>query len=188
VHRGTLIVITGPSGVGKGTVIQRLLSRIAERPALSVSVTTRAPRPGETEGVHYHFVTDPEFDRMIADGSLLEWAEIVGHRSGTPRRPVEQLLAAGRDVILEIDVKGAEQVRERVPDALLIFLEPPSLDVLEERLRGRGTETEAMIEDRLRLAAREVAEASWFHAVVVNDDADRAADEVAAIIEAFRTV
>jgi len=115
VHRGTLIVITGPSGVGKGTVIQRLLSRIAERPALSVSVTTRAPRPGETEGVHYHFVTDLEFDRMIADGSLLEWAEIVGHRSGTPRRPVEQLLAAGRDVILEIDVKGAEQVRSECP-------------------------------------------------------------------------
>jgi len=183
VRRGTLIVIAGPSGVGKGTVIQRLLSRIPEGPALSVSVTTRAPRPGEIEGVHYRFVTDQEFDRMIAEGSLLEWAEIVGHRSGTPRRPVEELLAAGRDVILEIDVKGAAQVRERVPDALLIFLEPPSLDILEQR-----TETEVMIEDRLRLAAREVAEASWFHAVVVNDDADRAADEVAAIIEAFRTV
>ena len=187
-RRGTLIVIAGPSGVGKGTVIQRLLSRIPEGPALSVSVTTRAPRPGEIEGVHYRFVTDQEFDRMIAEGSLLEWAEIVGHRSGTPRRPVEELLAAGRDVILEIDVKGAEQVREQVPDALLIFLEPPSLDILEQRLRGRGTETEVMIEDRLRLAAREVGEASWFHAVVVNDDADRAADEVAAIIEAFRTV
>ena len=187
-RRGTLIVIAGPSGVGKGTVIQRLLSRIPEGPALSVSVTTRGPRPGEIEGVHYHFVTDQEFDRMIVDGSLLEWAEIVGHRSGTPRRPVEELLAAGRDVILEIDVKGAEQVRERVPDALLIFLEPPSLDVLEQRLRGRGTETDAMIEERLRLAAREVEEASWFHAVVVNDDADRAADEVAAIIEASRTV
>ena len=187
-RRGTLIVIAGPSGVGKGTVIERLLSRIPEGPALSVSVTTRAPRSDEVEGVHYRFVTDDAFDRMVADGSLLEWADIVGHRSGTPRRPVEQLLSAGRDIILEIDVKGAEQVRERVPDALLIFLEPPSLDVLEERLRGRGTETEAMIEDRLRLAAREVGEASWFHAVVVNDDADRAADEVAAIIEASRTV
>ena len=186
-RRGTLIVVAGPSGVGKGTVIERLLSRIPEGPALSVSVTTRAPRPGEIEGVHYRFVTDQEFDRMIADGSLLEWAEIVGHRSGTPRRPVEELLAAGRDVILEIDVKGAEQVRERVPDALLIFLEPPSLDVLEQRLRGRGTESEAMIENRLRLAARELQETPWFHAVVVNDDADRAANEVAAIIEASRT-
>jgi guanylate kinase len=100
---------------------------------------------------------------------------------------VEQLLTAGRDVILEIDVKGAEQVRARVPEALLIFLEPPSLEVLEQRLRGRGTETEAMIEDRLRLAARELEETAWFDAVVVNDDADRAADEVAAIIEASRT-
>ena len=186
-RRGTLIVIAGPSGVGKGTVIQRLLSRIPDGPALSVSVTTREPRPGEIEGVHYHFVKDQEFDRMAADGSLLEWAEIVGHRSGTPRRPVERLLAAGRDVLLEIDVKGAEQVRERVPDALLIFLEPPSLHVLEERLRGRGTETEPMIADRLRLAARELKESAWFHAVVVNDEADHAADEVAAIIDASRT-
>ena len=186
-RRGTLIVIAGPSGVGKGTVIQRLLSRIPDGPALSVSVTTRAPRPGELEGVQYHFVTDAAFDRMVADGSLLEWAEIVGHRSGTPRRPVEELLTAGRDVILEIDVKGAEQVRARVPEALLIFLEPPSLEVLEQRLRDRGTETEVMIEDRLRLAARELEETAWFDAVVVNDDADRAADEVAAIIEASRT-
>jgi len=188
VRRGTLIVIAGPSGVGKGTVIERLLSRIPEGPALSVSVTTRAPRSDEVEGVHYRFVTDAEFDRMIREGSLLEWAEIVGHRSGTPRRPVEELLAAGRDVILEIDVKGAEQVRERVPEALLIFLEPPSLDELEQRLRGRGTETEAMIADRLRLAARELEESTWFDAVVVNDDVDRAADEVAAIIEASRTI
>ncbi len=175
-RRGTLIVIAGPSGVGKGTVIERLLSRIPEGPALSVSVTTRAPRSDEVEGVHYHFVTDAEFDRMIREGSLLEW------------RPVEELLAAGRDVILEIDVKGAEQVRERVPEALLIFLEPPSLDELEQRLRGRGTETEAMIADRLRLAARELEESTWFDAVVVNDDVDRAADEVAAIIEASRTI
>jgi guanylate kinase len=188
VGRGTLIVIAGPSGVGKGTVVQRLLARDPDGPALSVSVTTRAPRPGELDGVHYRFVSDAEFDRMIAVGELLEWAEIVGHRSGTPRLPVERLRDQGRDVILEIDVQGAEQIRDQVPDALLIFLAPPSLEELERRLRGRGTESETSIRRRLDLAAREVAESSWFPASVTNDDVDRAADEVAAIIEASRTV
>jgi guanylate kinase len=186
VRRGTLIVIAGPSGVGKGTVVQRLLALDPDGLALSVSATTRAPRPGEIDGVHYRFVTDDEFDRMIERGELLEWAEIVGHRSGTPRREVEDLLARGRDVILEIDVQGAEQVRDRVPGALLIFLAPPSLEELERRLRGRGTESEGSIRRRLDLAAREVAESSWFAASVTNDDVDRAADEVAAIIEASR--
>ena len=180
-------MIAGPSGVGKGTVVKRLLARDPVRLALSVSVTTRAPRPDEVDGVHYRFVSDADFDRMIRDDELLEWAEIVGHRSGTPRDAVERLVDEGKDVILEIDVQGAEQIRDRVPGAVLIFLAPPTLDELERRLRGRGTESEASIRRRLDLAARELAEASWFHASVTNDDVDRAADEVAAIIEASRT-
>jgi guanylate kinase len=187
VRRGTLIVIAGPSGVGKGTVVQRLLVRDPDRLALSVSVTTRAPRPDEIDGVHYRFVTDEAFDRMIERGELLEWAEIVGHRSGTPRRDVDELLGRGTDVILEIDVQGAEQIRDRVPEATLIFLAPPTLEELERRLRGRGTESEASIRRRLDLAAREIAEASWFQASVTNDDVGRATDEVAAIIDASRT-
>jgi guanylate kinase len=187
VRRGTLIVIAGPSGVGKGTVVQRLLARDPERLALSVSVTTRDPRPGEIDGVHYRFIDDAGFDRMIEHEELLEWAEIVGHRSGTPRRNVEHLLDEGKDVILEIDVQGAAQVRDRIPGAVLIFLAPPSLDELERRLRGRGTESEQAIRRRLEVAADELAEASWFRASVTNDDVDRAADEVAAIIEASRT-
>ena len=181
-----LIVIAGPSGVGKGTVVQRLLARDPDRLAPSVSVTTRAPRPGEIDGVHYRFVTDEAFDRMIERDELLEWAEVVGHRSGTPRRDVEQLLERGADVILEIDVQGAEQIRDRVPGAVLIFLAPPTLEELERRLRGGGTEPEASIRHRLEVAARELAEASWFPSSVTNDDVDRAAGEVAAIIDASR--
>jgi len=188
VRRGTLIVIAGPSGVGKGTVVQRLLARDPDRLALSVSVTTRSPRPGEIDGLHYRFVGEGEFDRMIRDDELLEWAEIVGHRSGTPRRAVERSLEEGKDVILEIDVQGAEQIRDQVSGAILIFLAPPTLEELQRRLRGRATESEESIRRRLDLAARELAEASWFRASVTNDDVDRAADEVAAIIEASRTV
>ena len=180
-------VLESLPGVGKGTIVQRLLHRDPARLALSVSVTTRSPRPGEIDGVHYRFVTDEEFDRMVEGGELLEWAEIVGHRSGTPRPEVEDLLGRGTDVILEIDVQGARQIRDRVPGALLVFLAPPTLEELERRLRGRGTESESSIRRRMDLAAREVAESSWFPASVTNDDVDRAADEVAAIIEASRT-
>jgi len=180
-------VIAGPSGVGKGTVVRRLLARDPDRLALSVSVTTRDPRAGEIDGVHYRFVSEGGFDEMIERDELLEWAEIVGHRSGTPRAAVRELLDAGKDVILEIDVQGAEQIRDRVPDALLIFLAPPSLDELERRLRGRGTESEASIGRRLDLASREVGSASWFPHTVTNDDVDRATDEVAAIIDTSRT-
>jgi guanylate kinase len=146
VRRGTLIVLAGPSGVGKGSVVERLLSRDPEGLAYSVSVTSRRPRPGETDGVDYHFVSDDEFDRMIDDGELLEWAEIVGHRSGTPAGFVRDARAAGRDVVLELDVKGAQQVRAHEPEAVLIFLLPPSFGELEERLRGRATEDEASID------------------------------------------
>jgi guanylate kinase len=182
-----LIVIAGPSGVGKGTVVRRLLSRDPEGLVLSVSVTTREPRAGEVPGADYAFVGDAEFDRMIRAGELLEWADIVGHRSGTPRAFVEGQLAAGRDVVLEIDVQGAAQVRDAVADALLIFLIPPSFAELETRLRSRGTETEDRIRWRLRTAEWELQQAGWFDHVVVNDDVERAADEVAAIIERSRS-
>ena len=152
-----------------------------------MSVTTRAPRSGEVDGVDYFFINDDAFDRMIQAGELLESAEIVGHRSGTPRGFVEDRLAAGRDVVLEIDVVGAAQIREHVPGSVLIFIEPPSMDELERRLRGRGTETEERIRLRLETAAWEMQQRDWFDHVVVNDELDRASAQVAAMIEASRS-
>jgi guanylate kinase len=197
-HRGRLIVIAGPSGVGKGSVVRRLLDRDRSEPAAegpaagpgrltySISVKTRAPRANERNGREYYFISEPAFDEMLHNDELLEWAPFVDHRSGTPRAFVEESLAAGLDVILEIDVKGAEQVRKEVPDAVLIFLAPPSMDELERRLRGRGTEDDERIARRLETAAWEMTQRSWFDHVVVNDDLERAADEVAAIIDASR--
>lgn len=179
-------MIAGPSGVGKGTVIREVLSRIPQGLVLSVSATTRDPRPGERDGVDYHFVSDDAFDQMIAGHELLEWAPIVGHRSGTPRTFVERELDAGNDVVLEIDVKGAEQVRRLQPDAVLVFLAPPSLAELERRLRGRETETEDRIAVRLETATWEMGQQDWFDHVVVNDDLEGASSQVAAIIEASR--
>jgi guanylate kinase len=167
--------------VGKGTVVQRVLR---EHPDvhLSVSVTTRPPRPGEREGVEYFFVDPSRFDELVASHDLLEWAEIYGHRSGTPAEPIREARARGRDVLLEIDVQGAGWVRRRIPEAVLIFLRPPSLEELERRLRARGTESEEVLRRRLDKAEAEMAEASWFHHVVVNDDVDEAASQVAAIL------
>jgi guanylate kinase len=188
VARGRLIVIAGPSGVGKGTLVRRLLERDPDGLALSVSATTRLPRQQEVNQVDYLFVTPGEFERMESAGELLESAEVFnGARYGTPAAFVERERAAGRDVILEIDVQGARQIRVRVPDALLILLEPPSMADLERRLRGRGTEDEASIAERLRAAAAELERRDEFDATVTNDDLERAVDEVAAIIEASRT-
>jgi guanylate kinase len=187
IRTGKLFVLAGPSGVGKGTIVRDLVSRDPEGLSLSVSVTTRAPRPGEVDGVDYFFVDDDAFDRMIRAGELLEWAEIVGHRSGTPRGFVEDRMAAGRDVVLEIDVVGASQVRERVPGSVLIFIDPPSMEELERRLRGRGTETEERIRLRLETADWELEQREWFDHVIVNDDLERASSQVAAIIDASRS-
>jgi guanylate kinase len=173
--------------VGKGSIVRELVSRDPEGLSLSVSVTTRAPRPGEVDGVDYFFVDDDAFDRMIRAGELLEWAEIVGHRSGTPKGFVQDRLSAGRDVVLEIDVVGASQIRERVPGSVLIFVEPPSMEELERRLRGRGTETEGRIRLRLETAEWEREQKDWFEHTVVNDDLERASSQVAAIIEASRS-
>lgn len=172
--------------MGKGTVVRRLVERHPELHP-SVSVTTRRPRPGERDGVDYRFVSDEEFDRLVAEGELLEWAHVVGHRSGTPAGPVEEALSAGRDVVLEIDVQGARQVREQVPETVLIFLAPPSLEELERRLRSRGTEDEARLVLRLATARAEMAQQRRFDHVVVNDRLDQATAQVEAIIQASRT-
>ncbi|MEX0984084.1 MAG: guanylate kinase [Actinomycetota bacterium] len=185
---GRLIVIAGPSGVGKGSLVRRLVARDPDGPVLSVSATTREPRAGEIDRVDYRFASEDEFDQMIERGDLLEWAAIVGHRSGTPRAFVTEQLDAGRDVILEIDVEGARQIRERMPEALLIFLVPPSFEELERRLRGRGTEDEELIRRRLDTSAWEMDQRDWFDHEVINDDLVRATDEVAAIIEASHTL
>jgi guanylate kinase len=150
---------------------------------VAVSATTRPPRTDEVDGLHYHFLDDAQFDRLVEAGGLLEWATFAGRRYGTLAEPVNADLAAGRTVVLEIDVQGARQIRERVPDALLIFLAPPSLEALADRLRRRGTAGAAAIEDRLEVARGELDAANEFDHVVVNDDVDAAADALLRILE-----
>jgi guanylate kinase len=179
--RSRLIVLAGPTAVGKGTVAAHLKEHHPEI-LLSVSATTRSPRPGEVDGEHYFFVDDAEFDRMIGAGELLEHAVVHNrHRYGTPRRPIEKALAEGRTVLLEIDLQGARQVRAAAPDATLVFLLPPSWDELVQRLVGRGTEDDEERARRLRTARGELAAQGEFDYRVVNDDVARAADEVAAL-------
>lgn len=181
-RRGRLFVVAGPSGAGKGTLVAELLKRYP-RARLSVSATTREPRPGEREGVEYHFLDCKEFERRAQAGDFLEWAEVHGNLYGTPRRTVEEWLEKGHDVILEIDVQGARQVRERMPEAVTVFIASPSMEALEERLRRRGTENEEEIRRRLRNAVRENEERTGFRHVVVNDDLRRAVEDLCAIYE-----
>lgn len=179
--RSRLLVLAGPTAVGKGTVAAFVKDHHPEI-LLSVSATTRAPRPGEVDGEHYFFVDDAEFDRLIADGELLEWATVHNrHRYGTPKAPIQSALAEGRTVLLEIDLQGARQVRAAAPDANLVFLLPPSWDELVERLVGRGTEDAEERARRLRTARVELAAQGEFDHRVVNDDVARAAAEVAAL-------
>ncbi len=182
---GNLLVLTGPSGVGKGTVVERLLEQV---PGISrsVSVTTRALRPGEEEGVDYFFRSVEEFQQMRQHNELLEWAEFAGAYYGTPRRWMESELKTGQDVLLVIEVQGAKQIRERYPSAVLIFLSPPSLDVLEQRLIGRATETPEKIALRLHKAGQEMAQKHLFHYEVINDNIAQAVNNVAHIIYAER--
>lgn len=177
-----LTVLAGPTAVGKGTVSADVRARYPEV-WLSVSATTRPPRPGEVEGVHYHFVSGEEFDRMAAEGELLEWAVVHGrNRYGTPRAPVLAKLAAGEPALLEIDLAGARQVRAAMPEARFVFLAPPSWDELVRRLVGRGTEGPEERERRLATARVELAAASEFDHVVVNDDVHRATDELVEVM------
>ena len=180
--RSRLAVLAGPTAVGKGTVAADVRRHHPEI-WISVSVTTRAPRPGEVNGVHYWFVSDEEFDRMIDDDELLEWAVVhEAARYGTPRGPVEQALAEGRAALLEIDLQGARQVRRTMPDALFVFLAPPSWEELVRRLVGRGTETEEERERRLQTAHAELAAEEEFDATVVNHEVHAAAEELVALI------
>jgi len=180
-NRSRLLVLAGPTAVGKGTVAAQV-KRNHPDVLLSVSATTRAPRPGEVNGEHYFFVDDAEFDRLVAEGELLEWATVHNaYRYGTPRAPIERALAEGRSVLLEIDLQGARQVRAADPSATLVFLLPPSWDELVQRLVGRGTEGPEERARRLRTARTELAAQREFDYFVVNDDIDRAAAEVAAL-------
>jgi guanylate kinase len=177
-----LTVLTGPSGVGKGTVVAEVRRR-HPHVWVSVSCTTRRPRPGERDGVEYHFVTREQFAEMVAAGELLEHAEFAGNMYGTPRAPVLERLAAGLPALLEIELQGARQVRTSMPEALLVFLAPPSWEELERRLVGRGTEPSEVIEARLAQARVELAAAGEFDVTVVNDDVARAADELVGLLE-----
>jgi guanylate kinase len=178
-------VISGPSGAGKGTVVG-LLRACLDHLALAVSATTRSPRPGEADGREYHFLSRDAFARAVRGGAFVEWVEYSGDLYGTLRREVVEKLARGDDVILEIELRGARAVREAMPEARLVFIAPPSLEELGRRLRGRGTEGDAAIARRLGIAETEVAAAGEFDLVVVNDDAERAAAELAEIINAER--
>jgi guanylate kinase len=175
--RGQLTVLTGPSGVGKGTLVKALLKRHPEL-WLSVSATTRAPREGEADGVHYFFLTAADFEHQVKGDGFLEWATFAGNSYGTPRAAVEQRLAEGQPVLLEIEVEGARQVRRTFPLGLQIFVAPPSFEELERRIRGRGTEAEEAIQRRLSRAREELAAAPEFDAVLVNGDLAAAGHEL----------
>jgi len=184
-RQGILLVLAGPSGVGKGTIGKQLLAR---DPNLhwSVSATTRDPRPGEVDGFDYRFLTRAEFEALRDAGGFLEWFEVYGQLKGTPREQVEARLAAGEDVLMEVDVQGAMAIKERIPNALLVFLRAPSREVQLERLVERGADDEDQMARRIAQAAEEEALADRFDAVVVNDDADAAVSKVTAILNDLR--
>ena len=183
--KGVLFVISGPAGSGKGTVI-KLLREIIPDLGLSVSATTRAPRPGEVEGVNYYYKTREEFERMLRDGEIVEHTEYMDNYYGTPAAEIKRCLEGGIDLVLEIEVEGAMQIKRLFPDAVLIMLIPPTFDLLESRLRGRGTETEEVIVRRLSRARAEVEQLGEYDYAVVNyeDAADRCADDITDIIRA----
>lgn len=181
-RKGILIVVSGPSGTGKGTVCDAW-RKTAQNLSYSVSATTRKPRPGEVDGVNYYFFDKAGFEEMIEKGELLEWAEVYGNYYGTPLKKIEEKLAQGQDVLLEIDTQGAMNVKKRMPEGLFIFLIPPSLEELERRLRGRGTETEESLARRLGAAKAEISIGEQYDYVVVNDKVENAA----ALIESIRT-
>jgi guanylate kinase len=178
-----VFVITGPSGVGKGTLIRGLMDEVPEL-ELSVSATTRRPRPGEEDGVHYHFLTPEQFEQRVQSGAFVEHAEYSGNRYGTLRAELERRTAAGAPVVLEIELQGARQVREAMPDAVQVFIAPPSEDALRARLVGRGTDDPEQVEQRLATAERELEARGEFEHEVVNDRLEDAVAELTAIVRA----
>jgi guanylate kinase len=176
-----VFVITGPSGVGKGTLIRGLMER-EPRLELSVSATTREPRPGERDGVDYHFLSREEFDRRVAEGDFVEHADYAGRRYGTLRSELERHLARGVPVVLEIEVQGARQIRDAMPEAIQVFIAPPSDDALRARLVGRGTDSPEQVDERMRTAQRELSAREEFGHVIVNDRLERATEELVAIV------
>ena len=184
-EQGLLVVISGPSGTGKGTVIQHLLEH-HDRIQLSISATTRQPREGDINGVHYHFVSKEQFEEMIAQDAVLEYATYCDQYYGTPKAPIENWRSAGDDVILEIEVQGGAQVKQKCPDCVTIFILPPSLEELENRLRGRGTEEEEKIQKRLKTAKEELKEAERYDYTVVNTEVADTAERIMEIIQTER--
>jgi guanylate kinase len=176
-----VFVITGPSGVGKGTLIRGLRERLPQL-ELSVSATTRPPRPGERDGIDYHFLTDAEFDGLLSEGAFVEHATYSGNRYGTLRSELERRLDRGAPVVLEIEVQGARQVKERMPDAQTVFIAPPSEEALRARLIGRGTDAAVEVEERMRTAVRELSSRAEFGQVVVNDRLEEATDRLEQIV------
>jgi len=183
---GKLFIISGPSGAGKSTILGHVLDKMPEI-YFSISATTRAKRPGEVHGEHYHFISQEEFDRLAEEGGLLEYARYVGNSYGTPASPIQEKLNAGVNVLLDIEVQGAEQVKEKMPEAIAIFLSPPTLEVLETRLRDRGTDTEEKIRNRLETAKRELEQVERYDYLVVNDTIEEAVNEVETIINSGGT-
>ncbi len=183
-NRGLLVVISGPSGVGKGTVRKALFEMPKHNLTYSISMTTRKMRPGEVDGKDYYFVSKEEFEGKIKDGKFLEYAEFVGNYYGTPLDKVNEQLDAGNEVVLEIEVEGAQQVKQKMPDCVMIFIVPPGKQALYDRLKGRGTESEEVIQERIAKANREFAKANLYDYIVVNDEVNNAADRIMAIIRA----
>ena len=181
--KGLLLVISAPSGGGKGTIMKELFAQ-DDNLRLSVSATTRAPRPGEEHGKHYYFISKEEFEELIDQDKMLEHAEYVGNYYGTPRGPVEEWLSEGHDVLLEIEVQGGAQVKRIMPECVSIFILPPSMKVLEERLRGRGTEAEEIVQKRLSAAREEIPHAKDYDYIVFNDRLEDAAHDILAILRA----
>lgn len=184
-HKGILMVLSGFSGAGKGTLMKKLLETY-DNYALSVSMTTRQPREGERDGIEYFFSTKEAFEQKIEEGGLIEYAQYCGNYYGTPRAYVEEQLANGKDVILEIEIQGALQIKEKFPEALLLFATPPSIEELEKRLRGRGTETEEVIRKRLLRAGEEAEGMDAYDYLVINDDLERCVEEIHSIVNAAR--
>ena len=178
--KGLLFIISGPAGSGKGTIVSRV--RELAQFDFSVSATTRAPRPGEEHGVHYYFIDKTEFEGKIEAGDMLEYAQYVGNYYGTPKKPVEDALAAGRNIVLDIEVKGALQVKEKMPEAVMIYILPPDYETLLSRIRGRGTETEEVIQKRMNEARNEIRIFPKYDYVVINDTVEKAAQDVLSIL------